>query len=180
MQLCLSSAGENQCSSIFTTRRYGGLQPPTSSSCRGLVACGHLERPLGPSFASDAKDDSNDSLATWTCNTLVQNSDLTLVWVIGSNVKNMTEEEEGTSSGLEFWLYESKYPSHMYLNSQSQQQSQIHTKPQDLIQHRTSPRESRWDTKPPHIEEILNKHNTPGFNSGPDWLIEDLELIMEE
>ena len=33
---------------IFVTRRYGGLRPPTSSSCGGLVAFGHLEGPAGP------------------------------------------------------------------------------------------------------------------------------------
>ena len=30
------------------TRRYGALRAPTSSSCRGLVAFGHLQGPLGP------------------------------------------------------------------------------------------------------------------------------------
>ena len=30
------------------TRRYGSLHLPTSSSCEGLVAFGHLEGPLGP------------------------------------------------------------------------------------------------------------------------------------
>ena len=34
--------------SILNTRKYGGLWPPTYSSCRGLVAFGHLEGPLGP------------------------------------------------------------------------------------------------------------------------------------
>ena len=48
-----------------------GLCLPTSSSCRGLVACSHLEGPFGPSLTSDAKDDSNDSPATWICNTLL-------------------------------------------------------------------------------------------------------------
>ena len=33
---------------IFCTRRYDGLWPPTSSSCGGLVAFGHLEGPSGP------------------------------------------------------------------------------------------------------------------------------------
>ena len=32
-------------SAVSKTRRYGGLQPPTSSSCGGLVAFGHLEGP---------------------------------------------------------------------------------------------------------------------------------------
>ena len=31
-----------------TTRRYGALRAPTSSSCRGLVAFGRLEGPSGP------------------------------------------------------------------------------------------------------------------------------------
>ena len=34
--------------SIYKTRSYGGLWPPISSSCGGLVAFGHLEGPLGP------------------------------------------------------------------------------------------------------------------------------------
>ena len=33
---------------FVTTRRYSGLQPPTSSSCGGLVAFSLLEGPLGP------------------------------------------------------------------------------------------------------------------------------------
>ena len=33
---------------IYTTRRYGSLQPPTSSSYRELVAFGHLEGLVGP------------------------------------------------------------------------------------------------------------------------------------
>ena len=32
----------------INTRRYGGLQAPTSSSCGGLVAFGHLGGPSGP------------------------------------------------------------------------------------------------------------------------------------
>ena len=35
-------------SKYLFTRRYGGLRPPTSSSCGGLVAFGHLEGPSGP------------------------------------------------------------------------------------------------------------------------------------
>ena len=34
--------------SIVLTRRYDTLQAPTSSSCGGLVAFGHLEGPSGP------------------------------------------------------------------------------------------------------------------------------------
>ena len=33
---------------LLVTRRYGALWAPTSSSCRGLVAYGHLEGPSGP------------------------------------------------------------------------------------------------------------------------------------
>ena len=35
---------------VLYTRRYGALQAPTSSSCGGLVAFGHLEGPSGPPY----------------------------------------------------------------------------------------------------------------------------------
>ena len=41
---------------IFSTRRYGAVRAPTSSSCGGLVALGHLEGPSGPMDSCIGRD----------------------------------------------------------------------------------------------------------------------------